>query len=185
MKRDGSGHILLIPIGQVEVGILAEIAGALARVFHCEAETGQGMAVPEGAFSARRGQYHSTAILGELRARKPSSSCLLLGVINKDLYVPQLNFVLGEADPQGGVAVVSLVRLKEEFYGQRADAGLFRSRAIKEAVHEIGHTCGLGHCPDPRCVMTFSNSLDDTDYKGADFCGRCRGRLALRNGPRV
>lgn len=135
------------------------------------------MAVPKGAFDARRGQYHSSAILGELLARKPVNAFRLLGVIDHDLYVPRLNFVFGEADLQGGVAVISPARLREGFYGRRENAALFRSRTIKEAVHEIGHTLGLDHCPDPRCVMAFSNSLDDTDRKGADFCDRCRGLL--------
>ena len=177
MERNSLGHILIIPIGPVEMGILTEIAGALARVFRCETATGEGMAVPEGTFDARRGQYHSSAILGELLARKPVNAFRLLGVIDNDLFVPRLNFVFGEADREGGVAVVSLARLREEFYGRRADAALFRSRTIKEAVHEIGHTLGLDHCPAPRCVMAFSNSLDDTDRKGAELCDRCRGLL--------
>jgi archaemetzincin len=44
-------------------------------------------------------------------------------------------------------------------------------------VHELGHTYGLRHCRDPRCVMHFSNSLHDTDVKGAGFCPRCRAQM--------
>jgi len=51
-------------------------------------------------------------------------------------------------------------------------------RAVKEAVHELGHTFGLDHCSDPRCVMHFSNMLADTDRKGREFCPSCRARLA-------
>src|SRR6266542_3571635 len=108
MERSGLGHILIIPIGPVETEILTEIAGALARVFRCETATGAGMAVPEGAYNARRVQYHSSAILGELPARKPANAFRLLGVTDYDLFVPRLNFVFGEADREGGVAVVSL-----------------------------------------------------------------------------
>jgi len=28
-------------------------------------------------------------------------------------------------------------------------------------IGELGHTFGLGHCENPRCVMFFSNSLMD------------------------
>jgi archaemetzincin len=34
-----------------------------------------------------------------------------------------------------------------------------------EAVHELGHAFGLTHCEKSRCVMHFSNSLQDTDFK--------------------
>jgi archaemetzincin len=52
------------------------------------------------------------------------------------------------------------------------DADLLR-RTLIEAVHELGHLQGLGHCPDRRCVMHFSNCLLDTDRKQPDFCSRC------------
>ncbi|NAZ33257.1 MAG: hypothetical protein GU356_03035 [Pyrobaculum sp.] len=43
-----------------------------------------------------------------------------------------------------------------------------------------GHLYGLGHCPDVRCVMHFSNGLLDTDRKTAYFCERCRRKLLAR-----
>ncbi len=48
---------------------------------------------------------------------------------------------------------------------------------VKEAVHDLGHTCGLGHCRNPRCVMFFSNTLGDTDVKGPGFCAACREKV--------
>jgi predicted Zn-dependent protease len=50
-------------------------------------------------------------------------------------------------------------------------------RGMPEAVHELGHTYGLGHCGNPRCVMFFSNSLADTDGKGSGFCPSCESKL--------
>ncbi|MBE9507194.1 MAG: hypothetical protein IMY86_04025, partial [Chloroflexi bacterium] len=45
--------------------------------------------------------------------------------------------------------------------------------AASNTVHELGHTYRLSHCPQPRCVMHFSNSLHDTDAKEATFCQHC------------
>jgi archaemetzincin len=90
----------------------------------------------------------------------------LLGVTDVDLYVPRLNFVFGEADSKRGVAVFSIARL------QTPDRERFVHRAATEAIHELGHTYGLAHCNNPRCVMWFSNTLDETDRKGTEFCQR-------------
>jgi archaemetzincin len=103
-----------------------------------------------------------------------------LGIIDADLYVPGLNFVFGEADLMGCCALISLTRLRQEFYSLPADSGLFFQRVAKEAVHEIGHTLGLNHCPDVRCVMHFSNSLEDTDIKSSYLCANCARILARK-----
>jgi len=44
-------------------------------------------------------------------------------------------------------------------------------------LHELGHTCGLGHCRDPRGIMFFSNTLHNTDMKGPGFCAACREKV--------
>jgi archaemetzincin len=82
----------------------------------------------------------------------------MLGIVAHDLYVPGLNFVFGEASQR--VAVISLTCLRQEFYRLPQDQSLFRKRALTETVHGLGHTYGLGHCENPRCVMFFSNSLE-------------------------
>jgi len=113
-----------------------------------------------------------------LRGRKKSEGEeRVVGVADVDLYVSRLNFVFGEADVGSGTTIVSLCRLRQEYYGLAPDGVLFLERATKEIVHEVGHTFGLGHCPNNKCVMHFSNSLADTDLKEAHFCDKCRPRI--------
>lgn len=102
----------------------------------------------------------------------------VLGIIDKDLYVSELNFVFGQAESPGSHALISITRLRQEFYGLAKDDKIFFDRVIKEAVHELGHTYGLSHCSNPKCVMFFSNSLPDTDRKSSLFCERCLKKLA-------
>jgi len=127
------------------------------------------------AYDSQRKQYLSSKLLASLK--KSEREERVIGIADVDLYVPRLNFVFGEADIVSGTAIVSLCRLRQEYYGLAPDEALFLERATKEIVHELGHTFGLGHCPNNKCVMHFSNSLADTDLKEASFCSRCRPKI--------
>ena len=107
-------------------------------------------------------------------ARSADPDARVLGVTACDLYVPVLTFVFGEAQLDGNCAVVSTARLHEEFYGLPAREDLLRERLVKEAAHELGHTFGLRHCADWRCVMASSHAVERLDVKGAEFCAACR-----------
>jgi len=169
--------LCLIPIGEVDPSVLDHLRVVLSRSFSLPCSLIKGVGVPSEAYNPRRKQYHSEVILHRLQRYRPSQGERLLGVTEVDLYVPSLNFVFGQADPAGGIALISLCRLHQEYYGYPPDKALFLSRAAKEAVHELGHTYGLRHCPHPKCVMHFSNSLSDTDIKNESFCQRCQREL--------
>jgi archaemetzincin len=130
--------------------------------------------LPPDAYDPRRGQYRAEVLL---RLARRADAGRTLVVADEDLYTGDLNFVFGIPHAPGPGAVMSLHRLRHG-----ANATRFRDRVIKEAVHELGHSFGLSHCPDPRCVMHFSNSLADTDRKGREHCRRCRGKLAAAFG---
>ena len=156
--------IAIINVGSVEKWVLRSIKRGLSKAYS-EAEVeipDMQMDVPEEAYDFRRNQYYSSPILFQIRRRFSWISDKILGVTEADLYVPHLNFVFGEAECPGKAAIISLYRLRPEFYGYPPDKKLFIKRCIKEAVHEIGHTLGLGHCDNPKCVMHFSNSIWDT-----------------------
>lgn len=118
------------------------------------------------AFDKARGQIRADLLLDLL---KPAGGWRRYAyVVDGDGYVPGLNFVFGVA--YGDKAIVFTERLK-------STEELFEVRLAKEVIHELGHTLGLGHCDDPRCVMYFSNTIRDTDRKGPGFCDRCFERL--------
>ncbi len=168
--------IALVPVGQVDEAILTAISQGLWEVFGRDCMIAAALPHPDYAHDPRRGQYLADDILAQL-SRLDLDAERWLGVADLDLYTPGLNFVFGQARMGGPAALIALPRLRQGFYGLPDDEALFHQRAIKEAVHELGHTYGLSHCRSPRCVMCFSNSLRDVDKKGRGFCSSCRKRL--------
>lgn len=167
--------IKLVSVGSLPPPLLRFLQEGLARELGAVVQVGEENLPLPGSCPEGQRQYPGDPFLEALAAARIPADGVILGVTGVDLSVPGLNFVFGLADPRNQVAVISLARLYPEFYGQPRSPQMFKERAVKEAVHEIGHVLGLGHCPDPACIMFFSNSLADTDRKGPGFCALCRG----------
>jgi len=169
--------ITLKTLGNIADEIMEELRDRVGGIFHCPAEIKAGFGDLAQAYNPARKQYLSSELLAGLERAEREER--VVGIADVDLYVPRLNFVFGEADVVSGTAIVSLYRLRQEYYGLAPDEDLFLERATKEIVHELGHTFGLGHCLNNKCVMHFSNSLADTDLKEAHFCTMCRPKIIL------
>jgi archaemetzincin len=127
----------LLPIGNLDDGLLLDLGPALADALHVPCEIVPGRMDPAFAFHRERRQYHSSEILHAMQDIVTPHTWRVLGVAAVDLYIPILTFVFGEAQMGGPCAVVSLNRLRQEFYGLPADRNLLTHRLKKEALHEV------------------------------------------------
>ena len=171
-----------VAVGDVDTEVLEQLARGLAQELAAEVAVRAPVPLPPDTYNAGRCQYSSTEVLRHVSGTSRPAPGILLAVTSADLYVPELNFVFGEAHPATRSCIISLARLGVARADARAGSPAGRERllerALTEAIHEIGHVLGLGHCSCRTCVMFFSNSILDTDRKGHRFCDKCCQRAA-------
>lgn len=169
--------IEITELGSIEAGVADAVRRFVARTFGLDTRRIDVEVDLEEAFDAAREQVGSHLLMGQLQSQSHADGSRLLGLVGSDLFLPMLSFVFGHAQLEGPVALVSLARLRQEFYGLHPDDPLLLKRVETEVAHELGHTFGLHHCADPRCCMSLSTSIEEVDAKRPEFCRSCRVRL--------
>jgi archaemetzincin len=165
--------VYVLPIGEVEEAFLGAMEHCLRRTYQLEAVRLPAFPEPRDAFDGVRGQFGAIPILHKLVAACPPDAVRLLGITECDLFIPMLSFIYGQAQLSGRVALLSIARLKQEFYGLPADRTITVERTVKETLHELGHTFGLTHCLDKGCPMALSTTIQQLDGPTAVYCPGC------------
>ena len=170
------GHIGIVPINAMDATFLERLALCLEERFLFSCEVERTLRIPRTTQNSVRKQMFLNTLVTRVAGNGGPIDGLRLAVTDFDLYKTSHQFIFGDASEEHRVAIVSLHRLRSDFYGERADANLLFQRTLKEAVHDLGHALGLKHCFNARCAMYFSNSIYDTDNKLSHFCETCEKR---------
>jgi archaemetzincin len=129
---------------------------------------------PTEAYYKPRNRYKADILLKYLK-RMVGKDSVVIGLSRCDISTKKGNIedwgVMGLGYQPGKACVVSSFRLSknnksEQFY--------------KVALHELGHTQGLPHCPTKSCFMRDAEGGNPLDQE-EQFCGSCRKHLQERN----
>jgi len=115
-----------------------------------------------------RGEVDATCLL-ELLPPPPAGSTTL-ALTGVDLFLPALTHVFGASRLGERRGVLSWHRLQDP-------PRLLQQRLLVEAVHELGHSVGLIHCPVSDCAMHRTLWVESIELKRPDYCPGCRETL--------
>ena len=171
-------HVDVVPVGDVSARVKREASDGLRTVYDCEVTMREPQPIPSGAYDANRDQYRAEEFID--MAQRVGTGEKNIAITPQDLYYRRRNYVFGLAYLSGSGSVISTHRLQTSSDGgfsNRSASDIFGDRVRKEVVHEIGHTLGLEHCDNERCVMSFSPTVREVDKKEETLCGSCNRTL--------
>lgn len=176
--------IRIVPVGNISQRLLEIIRAELRDTLNAKSRILTKIQVPEESFNHWRKQYNAGKIIellsGTAEVKFIDKNIPTLMITDVDLYYEGLNFVFGLEEPAKSIAIVSIARLRPEFYDQHPNPTLLKERIVKEVIHEIGHYLGLEHCHNNWCVMSFSPSVQSVDIKKKYFCNECKIKMMTR-----
>ncbi len=174
-------YITLMSFGSFERYFLEEVASEVSREFNSPVNIKESRIDLSSYYDPSRKQYNGNLLLKEIESRIQNISIKTIGLFRVDIFIPILTYIFGQAYLNGNSGIASIFRLKNEYYGLKADEKLLQERFCKEIIHELGHTFGLKHCHIPTCVMVSSTYVEDIDQKSLNFCNRCKEEIKILN----
>jgi archaemetzincin len=171
------GRIGIVPVNAIDASLVTRLALCLEERFLLACSVERTLRVPVTTLNSVRKQLFLTTLVARTAALDLPYEGFRLAVTEYDLYKISHQFIFGEGSEEQKVAVVSLSRLRTEFYREEPDDNVLFQRLLKESVHNLGHAMGLRHCQQARCAMVVSNSIFDTDNKHPHLCEACERRV--------
>ena len=129
---------------------------------------------PKNSYYQPRNRYRADSVIKFLSS-ETGNGFVKFGLTSKDISVTKgknSDFgVMGLGYRPGKSCIASTFRLNKNNKN---------SQFYKVAIHELGHTQGLPHCPENTCFMRDAEGGNPTDEL-KNFCKKCKTHLQRKN----
>jgi len=165
--------ILIQPFKDIQPESIEKVTEGIKKVYP-NVKVLDAIDFPENAYYKGRNRYRADSIIKFLN-NKTKEGFVTIGLTSKDISATRGKIkdfgIMGLGYRPGKACVASNFRLskenrEEQFY--------------KIAIHELGHTQGLPHCPEKMCFMRDAEGKNPTNEE-TDFCKKCKTFLINKN----
>jgi archaemetzincin len=164
--------IAILPFKDADSLIIKELKKGLQNHLLAEVSVLAETPLPTMAFYKPRQRYIADSLLAFLRRVNGSRFEKIIGLTSKDISTRKGDIanwgILGLGSCPGEACVISTFRGGKNKVSHK----IYLIRIITLALHELGHTYGLQHCPVYNCLMKDAEgkmNLDDGD----SYCKNC------------
>jgi archaemetzincin len=169
--------LYLQPLGELPDADVQATKAALVEFYGIDVRILPREPLPQSAWYAPRKRWRAEKLVDWLHGRLPLDGQRVLGLTAADISTTKGRYedwgVLGLGDLPGTAGVISSFRAHRRARGELQA----RERLAKVAVHEIGHTLGLDHCPTAGCLMHDAEGSVTSCDDEFDLCPLCRAKL--------
>ncbi|WP_136669193.1 Zn-dependent protease [Flavobacterium sp. H122] len=139
------------------------------KTIFSEIKINKSISFPDYTWNKTKTRHRADSLIAYLNSKAKNDE-VIIGLTKKDISTSKNDIddwgVFGLGYRPGNSCIASSYRLK----GNKID------KLYKVAIHELGHTQGLVHCPVKNCFMRDAEGKDHLDEENT-FCDQCKKAL--------
>lgn len=164
-------HITIVvqPFNGIDSALVNAVVIELKKVYPA-VKSNSKINLPKSALNHNKTRYRADSLIHFLR-KTVATNEVVISLTTSDISTTKINVqdwgVMGLGFCPGNACIASTFRL---------DKNNVANQLFKVAIHELGHTQGLPHCPKKFCFMRDAEGKNPTNEE-KNFCKDCKAFL--------